>query len=123
MNKKTSDINPYFSSSILITDNGGIALDMFYYLRNQWYLSIIKIKYIIQNTKMLANTIEDEFKTEFGYIIDYTEIENLNQIIDKKLNNHLELEKKIEKFIKKYQIDFNEPSNKIVDVIKRNLTI
>ena len=124
MNKKISDINPYFSSSILITDNGGIALE--YVLLFKKPVIFINYKDKIHNSEyknVSSNTIEDEFKTEFGYIIDYTEIENLNHIINKKLNNHLELEKKIEKFINKYQIDFNEPSNKIVDVIKRNLTI
>tara|TARA_B100002052_G_scaffold241702_1_gene226280 strand:+ start:5729 stop:6850 length:1122 start_codon:yes stop_codon:yes gene_type:complete len=103
LNTDLQNLRPYNESCMLITDNGGIALE---YIITQ-KKPVIYIDYVekIHNEffdKLGLHTIEDKFKKEIGTIIRIDQLE------------------KIEFYIQQAKINFSEKINKIDELIAQH---
>lgn len=124
LNKNIFDFKPIYQSQLLITDNGGMALEYAFITKNP--VIFIDYKEKIHNEdfkKVNLETLEDNFKKKFGLVIQASQIENLNDIIDSKIKNYENFGMEIENFFKENKINFENPSIKIVDVIRKELNV
>ena len=121
-NSYINDIEPIFNSSILITDNGGMALEYSLILRKPVVFINYRDKIHNKNFKEIKlKPIEDDFKERFGILINTNQISNLNKIIDDVLKNFKQLDTELNKFLQDNQIILDKPSAKITDIIKKLL--
>ena len=121
-NKNIFDIRPIYRSQVLITDNGGMALEYAYIVRKP--VIFINYKDKIHNEefkKINLEALEDNFKKTFGLTVQVDQIENLNEIIDQRVKDYKNFDKSIENFFKENKIEFENSSNKIAEVIKKEL--
>ena len=73
--------------------------------------------------KVNLETLEDNFKKTFGLAVQADQIENLNDIIDQRVKDYKNFDKDIENFFKENKIEFENSSNKIVEIIKKELNL
>ena len=122
LNKNIFDLKPIFQSQILITDNGGMALE-YAFITNKPVI-FIDYKDKVHNKdfkKINLETLEDNFRKKFGLVVQANQIENLNDIIDHKVKDYENFGKDIENFFKENKIEFRNSSNKIADIIEKEL--
>ena len=123
-NKNIFDIRPIYQSQLLITDNGGMALEYAFIVRKP--VIFINYKDKVHNEefkKVNLETLEDNFKKTFGLTVQVDQIENLNDIIDQRVKDYKNFDKDIENFFKENKIEFENSSNKIVEIIKKELNL
>tara|TARA_B100000686_G_C16636955_1_gene887858 strand:+ start:25 stop:780 length:756 start_codon:yes stop_codon:yes gene_type:complete len=111
-NNKIDKIDALDMSSILVTDNGGMAME-YYILYNR---PIICINYIdkIHNKdyKLLGlETLEDKFKKEFTKIIDIKDIGSIKEISLKYLDNFKFDQIKLNSFLAENGVILNKASD------------
>ena len=102
-NNKIDKIEALDTSSILVTDNGGMAMEYFILYKRP----IICINYIdkIHNKdyKILGlETLEDKFKKEFTKIINIENIEQIKEISEKYVSSFKFDQNKLDTFLKKW---------------------
>lgn len=118
-NQDIFNISPVFESSLLITDNGGLALEYALILKRPVIYINFREKIHNKDWKTLnIEPIEDAFKRNFGQIVNVENIKDINMIIDKTLNN-FRFNKNYINFIDKYQIMAKKPSIEIEKIIKK----
>ena len=121
-NRDIHNVEPIFNSSILITDNGGMALEYSLIFRKPVIFINYRDKIHNENYKEIKlKPIQDDFKERFGISIDTDEISNLNNIIDNALRNFKQLDTEYNKFLQEHQIIIDKPSVKITEIIKNIL--
>ncbi len=111
-NNKIDKIEALDMSSILVTDNGGMAME--YYIL--YKRPIICINYIdkIHNKdfKILGlETLEDKFKKEFTKIINIENIELIKEISEQYVQKFKFDQKKLDTFLKTNGVIFNKASD------------
>ena len=111
-NNKIDKIEALDTSSILVTDNGGMAMEYFILYKRP----IICINYIdkIHNKdyKILGlETLEDKFKKEFTKIINIENIEQIKEISEKYVSNFKFDQNKLDTFLKKNGVILNKASD------------
>lgn len=122
LNKDLSDLKPIFNSSLLITDNGGTALEYFIIQKKP----VVYINYIekIHNEKfqeIKLETIEDVFKKELGFSVDIENLDNLNSyLVQAKRDFNLKKDK-IEKLIMKFDIIMKNQTMNVKKTLLENL--
>ena len=122
INKNIFDINSIFDSKLLITDNGGMALEYAYILRKPVIFIDYKDKIHNEEFRTIGlEPIEDSFKKKFGLVVRSDQIKNLNKIIDKKIENYKNFNQEIDDFFNEHKIDFKNSSNKIAEIINEEL--
>ena len=124
LNKNIFDIKPIFQSQILITDNGGMALEYAFITRKP--VIYINYKDKIHNEqfkKVGLDTIEDNFRKKFGLVIKTDQIKNLNDIIDQRIKDYKNLDQDVETFFRENKIEFKNSSDKIVEIIKEEIKL
>ena len=122
-NQDIFNINPVFESSLLITDNGGLALEYSLILKKPVIYINYKEKIHNKDWKMLnIEPIEDVFKRNFGEIVYIENLKNLNMIIEKTLSD-LRIKEKYNNFIDEYEILTKKPSIKIEKIIKKKFNL
>ena len=103
INTDISNLKPLSESSLLITDDGGIALEYYIiYKKPVLYINYLEKIHNLYFDKIKINTIEKEFKNEIGTSMDLSQLENL------------------EYFIKKTKYDFKNKREKITDLVDKN---
>ncbi len=122
LNRNIFDLRPIFQSQLLITDNGGMALEYAFITKKPVIFIDYKDKIHNENFKKVnLETLEDNFRKKFGLVVQANQIENLNDIIDHKVKDYENAEGDIKNFFKENEIEFENSSNKIVDIIKKEL--
>ncbi len=122
LNRNIFDLRPIFQSQLLITDNGGMALEYAFITKKPVIFIDYKDKIHNENFKKVnLETLEDNFRKKFGLVVQANQIENLNDIIDHKVKDYENAERDIKNFFKENEIEFENSSNKIVDIIKKEL--
>ena len=122
LNKNIFDLKPIFQSQILITDNGGMALEYAFITKKPVIFIDFKDKVHNKDFKKInLETLEDNFRKKFGLVVQANQIENLNDIIDHKVKDYENFGKDIENFFKENKIEFRNSSNKIADIIEKEL--
>lgn len=111
-NNKIDKIEALDTSSILVTDNGGMAMEYFILYKRP----IICINYIdkIHNKdyKILGlETLEDKFKKEFTKIINIENIEQIKEISEKYVSSFKFDQNKLDTFLKKNGVILNKASD------------
>ena len=103
INTDILNLKPLNESSLLITDDGGIALEYYIiYKKPVLYINYLEKIHNLYFDKIKINTIEKEFKNEIGTSMDLSQLENL------------------EYFIKKTKYDFKNKREKITDLVDKN---
>lgn len=103
INTDISNLKPLNESSLLITDDGGIALEYYIiYKKPVLYINYLEKIHNLYFDKIKINTIEKEFKNEVGTSMELDQIENLDD------------------FIKKTKYDFKNKTKKISELIGKN---
>lgn len=125
-NRNIFDITPFFESKLLITDNGGMALEYVYINRKP--VIFIDYKDKVHNeefSKINLEPIEDAFRRKFGLVVSTNEIQNLNNIINQTIDEYKELQKKkeIDDFFNENKIYFQNASDKISKIIENELNL
>lgn len=106
INTDLTNLNPLNESSILITDDGGIALEyLIIYKKPVLYINHIKKIHNAFFDKIKLEPIEDQFKKEVGTSMGIAELDNISF------------------FIKKAEKDFQNKKNKIDELIFKNKII
>ena len=102
LNLDISDLNIFDDSFILITDNGGVALEYFLIQKKPvlFVNYVDKIHNIFYN-EIKIETVEDKFKKKFGLEIEISHLKNIN----------LKIEEAVLKFEKNKNIISNFASN------------
>ena len=113
-----NNLNPLNESSILITDNGGIALEYLIVQRKP----VIYIEYSdkIHNDfyeKIQMNAIEDIFKNELGYSIDTSNLKFIDDYISEAKENFNKKKDKIEKLLIDFDLIIKDQSKNAKKVI------
>lgn len=124
LNKNIFDVSSIYKSQLLITDNGGMALE--YAFIHKKPVIFINYRDKIHNEdfkKIDLETIEDNFRKKFGLIVQTEQIENLNDIIDQRVKVYKNLNQDIEDFFRENKIEFENSSNKIAEIIKKELNL
>lgn len=103
INTDILNLKPLNESSLLITDDGGIALEYYIiYKKPVLYINYLEKIHNLYFDKIKINTIEKEFKNEIGTSMDLSQLENL------------------EYFIKKTKYDFKNKREKITNLVDKN---
>ena len=103
INTDILNLKPLNESSLLITDDGGIALEYYIiYKKPVLYINYLEKIHNLYFDKIKINTIEKEFKNEIGTSMDLSQLENL------------------EYFIKKTKYDFKNKREKISELVDKN---
>ena len=103
LDENHSNLRSLEKSEIIITDNSSIVLEyVFIFNRPIIYVDYIEKIHNIDRDKIDIVTIEDEFKSLFGNIINSNQIDNLSQLCDKLLLKNNITKQQAEKFVKKY---------------------
>ena len=124
LNKNIFDIKPIFQSQILITDNGGMALEYTFITRKPViYINYRDKIHNEQFKKVDLETIEDSFRKKFGLIIKTDQIKNLNDIIDQRIKDYKNFDQDLETFFRENKIEFKNSSDKIVEIIKEEIKL
>lgn len=118
LNQDLNNLNPLNESSILITDNGGIALEYLIVQRKP----VIYIEYSdkIHNDfyeKIQMNAIEDIFKNELGYSIDTSNLKFIDDYISEAKENFNKKKDKIEKLLIDFDLIIKDQSKNAKKVI------
>ena len=125
-NRNIFDITPFFESKLLITDNGGIALEYAYINRKP--VVFIDYKNKVHNeefSKINLEPIEDAFRRKFGLVVPTNKIQNLNTIINQTIDKYQKLQKKkeIDDFFNENKIYFQNASDNISKIIEKELNL
>ena len=105
LNTDLTDLRPMNDSSLLITDNGGMALE--YFITQKKPVLYINYSEKIHNEffqKIKLNTVEDEFKKDFGTSMEIDELDKLDSFIKKAKENFYQNKEKINNLILKNEI-------------------
>lgn len=103
INTDILNLKPLNESSLLITDDGGIALEYYIiYKKPVLYINYLEKIHNLHFDKIKINTIEKEFKNEIGTSMDLDQLKNLDY------------------FIKKTKYDFKNRREKINDLVDKN---
>lgn len=103
INTDILNLKPLNESSLLITDDGGIALEYYIiYKKPVLYINYLEKIHNLYFDKIKINTIEKEFKNEIGTSMDLDQLKNLDY------------------FIKKTKYDFKNKREKITDLVDKN---
>ena len=103
LDENHSNLRSLEKSEIIITDNSSIVFEyVFIFNRPIIYVDYIEKIHNIDRDKIDIVTIEDEFKSLFGNIINSNQIDNLSQLCDKLLLKNNITNQQSEKFVKKY---------------------
>ena len=103
INTDILNLKPLNESSLLITDDGGIALEYYIiYKKPVLYINYLEKIHNLYFDKIKINTIEKKFKNEIGTSMDLGQLENLDY------------------FIKKTKYDFKNKREKITDLVDKN---
>ena len=106
INTDLTNLNPLNESSILITDDGGIALEyLIIYKKPVLYINHLKKIHNVFFDKIKLEPIEDQFKKELGTSMEIADLDNISF------------------FIKKAERDFQNKKNKIDELIFKNKII
>jgi hypothetical protein len=103
INTDILNLKPLNDSSLLITDDGGIALEYYIiYKKPVLYINYLEKIHNLYFDKIKINTIEKEFKNEIGTSMELDQLENLDY------------------FIKKTKYDFKNKREKISELVDKN---
>ena len=103
INTDILNLKPLNESSLLITDDGGIALEYYIiYKKPVLYINYLEKIHNLYFDKIKINTIEKEFKNEIGTSMELDQLENLDY------------------FIKKTKYDFKNKREKISELVDKN---
>ncbi len=106
INTDLTNLNPLNESSILITDDGGIALEyLIIYKKPVLYINHLKKIHNAFFDKIKLEPIEDQFKKEVGTSMGIADLDNISF------------------FIKKAEKDFQNKKSNIDDLILKNKII
>ena len=102
-------------SSILVTDNGGMAME-YYILYNRPVISINYLDKIHnEDYKTLGlEALEDSFKKEFTKVIEINDIGNIKEISENYIKNFNFDKKKIDLFLNKNGIILEKASEMLI---------
>lgn len=90
-------------SALIITDNSSIVFEyMFVFKRPIIYIDYKEKIHNINFEKINLPTIEEEFKSNFGNIINYENLKNLSKLCENLLFKEDISNKKVEEFFEKY---------------------
>ena len=118
LNTDLTNLKPMNDSSLLITDNGGMALE--YYITQKKPVLYINYSEKIHNEffeKIKLNTVEDEFKKNIGTSIQVDQLDHLESFIKKTKENFHQNKEKINTLILKNEIVMKEQSQNAKKVI------
>ncbi len=119
-NKNIFDTQPLFKSSLLITDNGGMALEYSLICKKPVIYINFKDKVHNEDHKELnLEPIEDSFKKKFGNILTINQLNDLNVTIKEVLNKDENFENKYQNFLMENQLIFDKPSKNIAEIIEK----
>ena len=119
-NKNIGKIESLNKSQILITDNGGIAME--YYILYKRPIISINFKDKIHNVdyqELQIEALEDKFKKKFTKNIKESEIKNLEYIVNDQLKNFSFQKNNLESFLEGNGIILNNVPQNTCDVIKK----
>ncbi len=122
LNTDLTNLKPMNESSLLITDNGGTALE--YYITQKKPVLYINYSEKVHNEFfeiIKLNTIEDEFKKDIGTSIQVDQLDQLESFIKKTKENFHQNKEKINTLILKNEIVMKEQSKNAKKVILRLL--
>lgn len=106
INTDLTNLNPLNESSILITDDGGIALEyLIIYRKPVLYIDHLKKIHNIFFDKIELESLEDQFRQQVGTSMRIADLDNINF------------------FIKKAETDFQSKKGKIDELIFENKII
>ena len=110
-NNSIGKVDTLDKSSLLVTDNGGMAME-YYILYNRPIISIQYLEKIHneQYKELGFETLEDKFKKEFTKVIKIEEIDNIKSISENYLKNFIFDKKKLDKFFDENGVIFNGAS-------------
>ena len=109
INTDLLNLDPLTESSILITDDGGIALE-YYIIYKKPVLYINHLKKINNHSydKIKLVAIEDDFKKEIGTSIEINQLDDINLFLEKAERDFESNKQKISNLIEKNQIILND---------------
>lgn len=108
INTDLLNLDPLSESSILITDDGGIALEYYIiYKKPVLYINYLKKINNPSYDKIKLEAIEDDFKKELGTIIEINQLDDINFFLEKAERDFKSKNEKISKLIEKYKIILN----------------
>ena len=110
--KNLSNLNSLEEAQILITDNSSIVLEfMLIFKRPIIFVEYTDKIHNIHRKEILINTIEDEFKNNFGNKLDITNLNNISELCENLLiKNNISIDS-IEAFEKKYFSNLNNSAS------------
>ena len=121
-NKNIFDTKSLFNSALLITDNGGMALEYSLIFKKPVIYIDFKEKVHNEEYKELdLEPIEDSFKKKFGNIIKIDQLDNLNIIIKDIIKKNEKFHYEQQNFINNNQIIFDKSSSNIAEIINKYL--
>jgi len=118
LNTDLTNLKPISDSSLLITDNGGMALE--YFITQKKPVLYINYSEKIHNDsfqKIELNTIEDEFKKNIGTSIEIGQLDELDLYMEKAKENFFQNKEKINNLILKNEIIMKDQSQNAKKVI------
>lgn len=108
INTDLTNLKPLNDSSLLITDDGGIALEYYIvYKKPVLYINHLKKIHNSYYNKINIEPIEDKFKKEIGTTIEINQLDNIEFFIKRTEKDFSSNKEKINKLIDKNQIILN----------------
>ena len=103
LDKNFNNLISLQKSALIITDNSSIVFEyMFVFKRPIIYIDYKEKIHNINFEKINLPTIEEEFKSNFGNIINYENLKNLSKLCENLLFKEDISNKKVEEFFEKY---------------------
>ena len=103
LDENSNNLNSLEKSEIIITDNSSIVFEyMFVFKRPIIYMNYKDKVHNISKDKINIPTIEEEFKSQFGNIINVNDLKNLPQLCKKLIINNNISDQKVNSFAKEY---------------------
>tara|TARA_B110000967_G_scaffold207802_1_gene258082 strand:+ start:772 stop:1899 length:1128 start_codon:yes stop_codon:yes gene_type:complete len=103
LDKNSNNLNSLEKSEIIITDNSNIVFEyMFVFKRPVIYVDHKRKVHNIDKDKINISTIEEEFKSTFGNIINANDLKNLPQLCKQLIIKKNIFDQKVDIFTKEY---------------------
>ena len=121
-NKNIFNIDPLFKSSLLITDNGGMALEFSLIFKKPVIYIDFNDKIHNKDFKELnIEPIEDSFKKKFGYTLKIEQLNNLNATIEQIFKKSEMFENDYQNFFRENKLIIDKPSKNIIKIVEEHL--
>ena len=122
INTDLTNLNPLDETSILITDDGGIALEYFViYKKPVLYINYLKKIHNVFFDKIKLEPLEDQFKKDVGTSMEIADLENIGFFIKKAEEDFKDKKSKIDELIFKNKIILKDQASNAKKILKKYL--